>query len=168
MEPMTKQNPDPVTRQDVQGLREDTKELTGAVNVFATKAELADSTRLAKRANINSTLAAVALVLVAIVAFIGWQSNSSTLARFEADRVDRSRGSCAQFNVNQRNQRDAIVNGLIDTFRPLVTPEKGDQFRQFSADLRANVDRQLPFRDCSDAGIEEFLRNPPPDPASGG
>jgi hypothetical protein len=165
---MTDHEHDPITGEDVRALRDETHTLAASVDKFATKAQVAEVRRLANRANINSTLAVLALVLACIVAFIGWQSNSSTLDRFEADRLDRSRGSCVQFNVNQHNQRDAIVNGLVDTFRPLVQPGREAELDTFAASLRTNVDNQLPYRDCSDAGIEAFLRNPPQDPANGG
>lgn len=159
---------DPVTGEDIRGLRQDTQALKGSVDEFATKADVADAKRLSKRANVNSALAVIAILLVALIGFVGWQSNSSTLDRFERDRKDRTLGSCVQWNANQRNTREAIINGLVDTFRPLVTPGKEAQLEQFAAALRTNVEKQLPYRDCSPDGIEAFLRNPPPDPNSSG
>lgn len=93
---------------------------------------------------------------------------AAAVRQVEQDRVERSRGSCVQFNVNQHNTREAEIVGLVNTFTPLVPPDRQGQLEFFAASLRANVEILLPYRDCSDAGIEAFLKEPPSDPALGG
>lgn len=83
----------------------------------------------------------------------------------EVDRKANKVGSCIQFNINQENTREAIINGLVNTFRPLVQPGREADFEKFAKSLRENVEGLLPYRDCSDDGIERFLKNPPVDPA---
>lgn len=81
-----------------------------------------------------------------------------------ADRLRNSRGSCIQFNVDQKNKREAQVQGLVDTFRLFVTDTS--KLDDFAAAYRARLEVLLPYRDCSDAGVDKFLKNPPPDPAT--
>lgn len=163
---MSNQTPDPVTGEDVRGLREDTKGLTQAVDTFATKAEVKESRRLSKRANINTGLCAVALLLVALFGGLFIKANSDANAKQDRERKERSVGSCIQANVAIQKQREAMVTSLL-ALVPEGTVLRPDQ--QASIDrYRAAVAVQLPYRDCSPAGIEAFLRNPPTDPATGG
>lgn len=103
--------------------------------------------------------------VLSVAAFVGVHHQQD---RSDADRQERSRGSCVQFNINQSNTREAIVVGLVETFRPFITPGRESDLDSFSASLRVNVERQLPYRDCSDAGIDKFLKDPPQDPNTGG
>lgn len=101
--------------------------------------------------------------VLSVAAFVGVRHQQEQSAD---DRTAARRGACIQFNTNQKNTRDAIVFGLVETFRPLTQPNRTADLDAFAKSLRANVDRQLPYRDCSEAGIQKFLEDPPPDPAT--
>lgn len=83
-----------------------------------------------------------------------------------ADRADRSRGSCIQFNVQQKATRAANVQLLVEGFRPFVQPGDEAKLAQFQAGLESIAQVAWPYRDCSPAGIDDFLKNPPVDPAT--
>lgn len=89
--------------------------------------------------------------------------------QLNADRAKNSRGSCIQYNVQQQQRRDGNVHLLIEGFRPLATtPESMQKLVELEGRLIEIAAATWPYRDCSDAGIEAFLKNPPQDPAAGG
>lgn len=167
--------PNPVTRDDIDGLREDTRSLAESVERFATKDELKltndqvqENGRLARRANINSVIASVAFVLVLLFGWLAWNAYNNQRSDDNAARIDRARGSCQQFNVQQKSTREGNVNLLVEGFRPFVKPGDEPKLDDFRRVLVPLAEKAWPYRDCSDIGIEQFLRNPPPDPAQGG
>lgn len=164
-------------------LRAETAALNALLGAYASKNDVAESleqerqrTKDLVRQRDRSNLIFFAVVVLAMVVLSGGVLYNRAIAddaahavrQVEQDRVERSRGSCIQFNVNQHNTREAIVQGLVETFRPLTTPDKLGQLEFFAASLRANVEILLPYRDCSDAGVEAFLKEPPQDPAAVG
>lgn len=85
------------------------------------------------------------------------------------DQQEARRGSCVQFNVDQQNKREAITGGIVEALRKLITTPEGSAFvDELEPVLRESVTSKLPYRDCSPAGIEAFLKKPPSDPATGG
>lgn len=183
------QRPDPITAEDITGLRVDFRGLTHSVDNLAARQKVTDEAvkkkadqttvdRLneleeGRRSNRKRATVAIVLAFVVFAAVIGtlvWsvRSNGDRIDAQNADRRDRSRGSCIQFNVQQDRDREAIVRGVIDGLKPVVTSEEGAQFLEaFEPSLRVSVVAQLPYRDCSQAGIDAFLQNPPPDPNGG-
>lgn len=154
-------NPDPVTGDDIRGLRKDTQGLAHSIDEFATKEDLKH-----ERDNRRYGLAIGALLLL-FVALGGWYLKSSQ-DQANTDRKDRSYGSCVQFNINQHNIREAEVQGLVTTFSKFIQPGQEARLELFAAELRTNVEVLLPYRDCSPPGIDAFLKNPPTDPNAGG
>lgn len=93
---------------------------------------------------------------------------AAVVAQETKDRAENTIGACVQFNVQQAKNRSAIADGLVNAFKPLVTSASGQAgLDTLSTNLHAQVDALLPFRDCSPTGIDEFLKNPPPDPNTG-
>lgn len=120
----------------------------------------------------------VAFVVLGLVAKANHKQNDrqdATIARLnaviaqqDADRKDRSRGSCIQFNVKQQSDRDAYVSGSVEALRQVATGAQAQDFIDaYEAALRANAPAKFPYRDCTQAGIDAFLENPPPDPNGG-
>lgn len=170
---------EPVWINDVRGLRGDMQKMTQSVDGLTERQRLtdkaiekkADSATVAKLAELyegkkwNRRIGVAAIVLALVVLALVVRLNSDRINQQNADRASRSYGSCVQFNVTQQNEREAIVGGIVETFRPLAADVA--RLEAFAADLRANVEQRLPYRDCSPAGIEAFLRDPPPDPNGG-
>lgn len=106
----------------------------------------------------------------AVVAQAAATEAQRTADQLATDRVKNSRGSCIQYNVDKSNQREAQVQGLIKALRKLYGDSvQGTRFiNDFEPALRESVTELLPYRNCSDEGIKEFLENPPTDPAEGG
>lgn len=73
--------------------------------------------------------------------------------------------SCTSNNILVMQIRSAIKDSLL-ALAPKgmeLTPEQ----LEIVAAYNAKVDAGLQFRDCSDAGIDTFIDNPPKDPAKG-
>lgn len=86
-----------------------------------------------------------------------------------ADRAERSRGSCIQFNVDQLSKRGFAHDQLFALSR--LSGESPVDEANLPPDVKQRLDAydsftaaKFPYRDCSDAGIEEFFRHPPSDP----
>lgn len=176
--------PEHVTPEDVQGLRDETGRLADSIDSLrgqqehtaaqvqakASKqlvAKLEQNIRGARRRNIAIALVVFALVVVVVV--VSWafkHQHDEDQAKTQQARV----GSCIQFNVNQKAQRDAIVTGIGDALDKLLPADPRSQafVAQFRTEAAVTVAAQLPYRDCSPAGIAEFLQHPPADPNAGG
>lgn len=146
--------PDRVTKDDIDGLRADTSRLADSIDGLATKeqvakkadkSDVAELRRLAKRANINSSIAVASLVLVAVVGFAGWRSNADATDRIEAERTEARTAACNAYNRDTVDKVNAILSGFADQSRdPVKAHALIDQFL-------------LPHRDCSPAGLNAYF-----------
>lgn len=79
-------------------------------------------------------------------------------------RAEQIVSSCKQFNDQQRGDRSSAVNSLRTLIPEGVEPTAQQQARLDAYAAQVEVDQ--PYRDCTEAGIKEYLTNPPPDPAT--
>lgn len=89
---------------------------------------------------------------------------NTAVARQDVEIASRAYSGCVSFNINQSNVREAITVSIVDAFRPFTTADKQSQLDAFGVVLRDKVEKLLPYRDCSPAGIQQSIANPPPDP----
>lgn len=105
----------------------------------------------------------IILALLVIVGCVFTYQNRKTLEDFHTQRTESRRGACIQFNVTTQGQRTALHNALL-TFVPdpdNMTAEQKTSLTKFDD----AVENALPYRDCSDDGIDAYYSDPPPDPA---
>lgn len=167
-------------------LREQAAEEEFGLVTFGTLAKGQADIARAIRADRTRGLVIVSVVIVFAIVFGAWTWSSSTTATdakraaesaagaaeraetatqaIDRDLVERSRGACIRFNVQQKSTREANITLLVEGFRPFVTDLAG--LEKFKLVLVPIAEAAWPYRDCSDAGINEFLKNPPEDPAA--
>jgi hypothetical protein len=73
--------------------------------------------------------------------------------------------SCVQTNVLIDGARHAIIGGA-EGLLAISTQFTDEQKATISRVYREAVEGQLPFRDCSPAGIADYFHDPPPDPGA--
>lgn len=78
-------------------------------------------------------------------------------------RKEGNTAICVASNVSRLAIRTAIKDSLLALVPPGTTLT--DVQKATIARYNEKVDSLLPYRDCSPEGIEEFLKNVPPDPA---
>lgn len=78
-------------------------------------------------------------------------------------RSESNKAICVSTNVTRASTREAIKDSLLELV-PDDTPLTADQEARINV-YNQSVDSHLPFRDCSEEGIEAFLANRQPDPA---
>jgi hypothetical protein len=110
-------------------------------------------------------------LLAVCVVFLGFVAKGArdTAQQFEAERRERALGACVQDNVSIERARVASVESTVEFAHVLgivddpdnLTPEQEAGRDQ----IAARMELVLPFRDCSSDGIDQYLDDPPPDPA---
>jgi hypothetical protein len=126
-----------------------------------------------EQANQRSKTAQMVAVIGLLVGLIGIYAgvtahNASNkaaklAAEIEVQRDEQLTSACIQFNVQRAELRDTFKK----TLRSLapVSDEQLTEAQHHALDTyNAAVDANLPFRDCSPAGIAEYYSNPPDDP----
>lgn len=83
--------------------------------------------------------------------------------QINSDRKVNTTGSCIQENARMARMRSALKKSLLALVPQGTTPTEAQQ-KTITA-YNTVVDAELFYRDCSDAGIAEYLKNPPADPA---
>lgn len=120
--------------------------------------------RLALLAVISLGIAGVGLIVGGIGVKAAAEANDNA-EQIEADRAQALSSGCIQYNVQRAQTRAALKLSL----RALAPPGDLTPAQQAALDGYGRaVDEQLPFRDCSPAGIDAYYREPPKDPAVGG
>jgi hypothetical protein len=118
--------------------------------------------RSAKRSRIAFILSGISIVLILMAGGVVLQNRDAIHDANEL-RDEILLISCVQDNVSTQKDRDALVGSLItlaDDPNKLTTEEQAlvDAYSK-------RVEELLPFRDCSEDGIEAYYNNLPPDPA---
>lgn len=164
---------DPVTRDDVQGLRDDTQGLTRAVEDFASKEEVRAES--GKRRRGLGIIGIVGLVLFGLVA--GYlTSNRAALDKFKDQRTDSRIIACEQDNgfrmahnrlaESTAGNDDALAAIItsVNVPNPNRTPDQQAALDAFIANAQRQIDTartaalatRLPTRDCSPDGVDAY------------
>lgn len=122
----------------------------------------ADIKGLMRRMRVGELLLVVCVAALVLGAIAIWRTQT-IIADRQAERTEQLYSACVQFNVQQQGDRASAVNSLLALLPPEV-PLTAEQQIQLKA-YQAAVEKDQPFRDCSTAGIHEYLTNPPEDPA---
>lgn len=124
--------------------------------------------RLAVLATVSVGIAVVGLIVGGIGVKAAAEANRASddlgafVASTEVERASQRVAACVQFNVQRAETRGAMKLSLRALGPPgVLTPEQMAVFEKYNA----AVDLQLPFRDCSPAGLDAYYKSPPPDPA---
>jgi hypothetical protein len=161
-------NPDPVTGDDIRGLREDTQGLAHSIDEFATKKEL-DHERD------NRRWAMLVAALIAVI-FLGGglyvrgvaDDARAAVKDVVANRTESRIAVCENDNHFIENHNKLVdanlqaVNVLVSsaTAGRVETPEQQARIDKFVADTDALFDAaRVPMRDCSPAAIELFYKS---------
>lgn len=76
--------------------------------------------------------------------------------------IDDQYSACVQFNVSRAGVRTALKESLLTL--AVDRNNLTEREKRLTDSYNATVDRELPYRDCSAPGIENYYRNPPGDP----
>lgn len=169
---MEPDEPQGITRDDVEGLRGDTQRLNDSVEHLAERqritdeavAKKVDQTTLdalaeldeGRRSNRRRATAALALVLLALVAVVVVvalfvKSNSDRIDEQQQSRNDARAVACQNANETSERQR-GLWQGLLSL--PNARPPSPETLAAFNRLL----DEAHPIRDCSPAGIEAYYK----------
>ncbi len=113
----------------------------------------------------------VPIIIVALsYARYHWQDQRArdiehTTEQIQRLRIEDNIAECKQTNQLIDGVRHALVGGA-DGLLAISTQFTPEQIRTIHDTYRAAVEAELPFRDCSSAGITFFLNHPPPDPGA--
>lgn len=121
-------------------------------------------TTSAKRAAAVGVIVGAVSVSVAIGALAyGLDARATAQDIVEARREALTSG-CIQANITTDRERSALVSALVALVPPgqALTPTQQATVDRY----RAEVIGRLPYRDCTQAGIDEYLSHPPGDPAT--
>lgn len=153
---------------DPPGSPPDLRRLIGVINDLAQKLEdnktaLAIADRRARWARVVAYVG-IATGSVGIVYGIGAKGTADDI---QASRREASTSGCVQANVSTERTRGALVAGVsvLSAPSPGRTAEDQAALDTFIKQYTDEVERVLPFRDCSDAGIARYINHPPADPA---
>lgn len=162
--------PEPVTSDDIRGLRVDFRGLTHSVDNLAARQKVTDEAVAKKvdqstldalaeleqgrRTNRRLAVAALALILVGFGFVI--RSNSDRLDEQARSRNDARAVACQNANTSAQAQRQ-LWEGILALPRAEGSrPPDPAVLAQFNALL----DKTFPLRDCSPAGIEAYYSKP--------
>lgn len=129
-------------------------------------AKLAVTDQRSRKARSTATVGVIAAIIGLAVGAGGILVGAS--ARATADDINASRresreSSCIQANVTTKANREALVNGLLAVFPP--GQELSENQKKVVERYSAQVEEALPYRDCSEKGVNAYFRDPPVDPA---
>lgn len=155
----------PLTPEELAHLMVKMDELGHEMAVHGAALKVTD--RRSRWARTVGTIGVIAGIIGGVVGAGGVLVGASARATAE-DVADARReaqvGSCIQANVTTERSREALVNGLLAILPPGQEPTEKQQ--EIVDRYTKQVEEALPFRSCSPAGIEAYLRNPPADPAT--
>lgn len=145
---------------------DDLTELVGLVND-----QLADLRKKARRRTIILTVSIVVAVVAAVTGILVGARGVSVGHSAEADlrasqhATQQARvASCKQFNLQQTKNVDTQIQLSEDFVAALVSgatnPATLARARQFNAAHDALIRRKYPLRDCTTAGIAQYLSTP--------
>lgn len=83
--------------------------------------------------------------------------------QYQADSAQARLSGCIQYNVQRFEIRVAVKDALL-ALAPPGTPLSDSQKATLER-YNGEVDAKLPYRDCSPAGLEQYFKRPPEDPA---
>lgn len=135
------------------------------VEMHAHKDQLRITDRRSKWARSS---AAVGLVVgaVGVAVGLGGLKYGHDLA---SSRRDAQESGCVQANLTTQRIREALAAGVSVLTQP--NPSRGEQEQaavdRFVVEYTNHVNSALPYRDCSDRGIDAYYDHPPVDPALG-
>ena len=145
----------PTLLEAIQSLRDSEKDLTKELQAIRPLVQRANKT--ARRAKIVAIVGVIVGATGLVVGAFGYQ------AQVEANQsvADARTAACVQSNWQLLKVYVKQINGVEAIFADPDNPTPRE--REF---LDAYAKATAPeYRDCSPEGIEEFLNNPPPDPA---
>jgi hypothetical protein len=108
----------------------------------------------------------VVLVLAIVSTVWGVSSVRDNVRENEANRAQARISACVQANVTTERQRAALVSSILTFADDPLNLSPGEQ--ALLDRYTAEVEKQLPYRDCSPEGIDLYYEDPPADPADTG
>jgi hypothetical protein len=108
---------------------------------------------------------ATALLVIGVLATVAFLGLRHQQHQRDVDMRESRITSCVRFNLNQRAAREGQVAGfvaVIQGFGAGVRPAVTETVRH-AAEVAAA--KSFPYRKCTQAEIDNYLRSPPPDPA---
>jgi hypothetical protein len=95
------------------------------------------------------------------------ESVKSILTIQSHDRADARKSSCIQENVQTQKNRTALIGGMtvLVSFASNPTPAQRQRIDAFLDAYTKQIKVLQPYRNCSRSGLDDYYRNPPPDPA---
>lgn len=162
---MSDQRPDPITREDITGLREDTQGLTHSIDRFATKADVELESIKRRRLSLVVVLVVVALLAAGWASWTAHESVDDILATRQSARL----GVCTAMNdmrlkhnhfVNTTiTERQAIIDGIRNGDGTDDQKARSAQF--FQAQIDSYRSDLLPTINCNDpAALASLFTNP--------
>lgn len=104
----------------------------------------------------------IGIFLALIGGVVGLQGRS--LARdIQSSRVEATLSSCIQSNVATQGSRTALENGVLVFAKDPANLTPNEQ--RVAGLYKTQVEKALPFRDCSPEGLVKYFKDPPHDPA---
>jgi hypothetical protein len=127
--------------------------------------------QIRRRTNVGIFLGSIA-TLIAVMMTVAIFAVVQDVDENEDSRTQDLIAGCIHFNVQRQEVRQALKGGLLaivpatavhastaDKIAALTDIQRA-QYERYSAE----VDLQLPYRDCSPAGIKQYFERPPVDP----
>lgn len=128
-----------------------------------------------KRARWARSVAVIGVVAGIVGATVGiggvlvGASAKATARDLAATRRENTVASCVQANLTTQRTREALIAGVsvVAQPNPNRTEAESASVDRFVTDYTRNVEGKLPYRDCSQHGVDSYYENPPADPALG-
>lgn len=141
--------------------------LTGDMSALSRKLDhhRRDLARYRRAVQILTVTLFVVGVVAVVAAVAAYRAREATEAANQS-RQDARESACVQSNVATDKARKALTNSILVLVPGAKTPDdlNPEQRERYDA-YEASVTAALPYRDCTQSGIEEFYDNPPADPA---
>lgn len=132
---------------------------------------MAANRRSARAQNVATIGVVVGIVgvVVGIGGAIFGLTAQSTTEDLKQARRDGRIATCVQSNLQTQRTREALLSGVSVLTQPDPRRSNTEQAAvdRFVVEYGRKVDGSLPYRDCSERGIDIYYQHPPADPALG-
>ncbi len=132
---------------------------------------VATNKRSARAQNVATIGVAVGIfgVVVGLGGILAGLTARATADDLKQARRDGRVATCIQSNLQTQRTREALLSGVSVLTQPDARRGAAEQtaLDRFVVEYGRKVDASLPYRDCSERGIEAYYRHPPDDPALG-